>query len=284
MFTELAESARELRNPLAVGYGILFLAWLLFYDSVSEFASNSAIAERMLDLVDDLGSVSGFALLTFLASVIGSPVWNMIVEPLVKRVQAKSFNPDWGDFVEDAKERVKAYEEYAIYPRSESSFVSYTVTSAHYASTLAAEVDRRSKRVDDVTFRMTTTLVGIVCVALPLTLLEGCKWWFSWVIAIPLFGDVTFMREATRQEILDYQITDKEARRDRLEDLLTDASRNPNEKPPDQMELQDGWRSEANRLKKEIADLDEQRGSRPLTKVSRRLRATDRGKESTPAG
>ena len=40
----------------------------------------------------------------------------------------------------------------------------------------------------------------------------------------------------------------------------------------------------ANRLKKEIADLDEQRGSRPLTKVSRRLRATDRGKESTPAG
>lgn len=109
MLSGLLESARELRNPLTVGYSALLSFWLVGGEAINEAALEDPLGRRILAALDSTGDAVEFALYTFAAAMIGSLLWNSGVSRFIRFLSAQAGHPDWDAMVEEAREAVRRY-------------------------------------------------------------------------------------------------------------------------------------------------------------------------------
>lgn len=226
MLTGLLATARELRNPLTVGYSALLVFWLLAGDRLSDAARKDALGRRLIAGLDSLGSATNVALITFAAAMIGSVLWNVGVSRLVRILSARAHHPDWDALIEEAKATVKRFETYQVTTykapsgNKPSAFDQrHSVPSPRYAAYLHERVDERERKAAEMSFRVTLA-VALVPVAAALGVEGGGCWWWS-LSAIPIVWlDVALMKYTTLGDVRRFQLEDLEPRLEQAEKQL----------------------------------------------------------------
>lgn len=213
MFADLIDSARELRNPLTVGYSVLFTLWIWFGDAVKRDTSHSELAVRLRDGLASLGNGTKLALVTFVAAMIGSVLWTGVVQRLVAVLMRRFDHPDWDAYIEAARTQVQRYEEYRVVAAPGSHAVmqqGHTVPSPHWGEYLHQRAEERARKAAEAIFRVTLA-VALVPVTFSLALRGGGMWWLTLgVIGVPWL-DVALMKHSTQRLIRGYEIEDLEA-------------------------------------------------------------------------
>lgn len=234
MLRDLLASARELRNPLTVGYSALLAAWLAVGEAVSRAARSDVLGERLLTAVDSMGEAAKLALATFAAAVVGSLLWNAFVSRLVRSISLRAGHPDWGALIREARLAVQRYEEYDVttYKAGNGttpwqSDAKHRVPSAHRGAYLHARVDERERRAAEMSFRVTLA-VSLFPVAVCLGAVGGGWWWSSVAVLPVLWFDVAVMKHTTLGTVNRYKLEDVRLRLvDKQQTLEAWQSRSP---------------------------------------------------------
>lgn len=229
MFSDLLASARELRNPLMIGYAALFAFWLLAGDKVNEAALADPLGRRLVSALDSAGGASELALSTFAAAMIGSLLWNSGVSRLVRFLSARAGHPDWDAMIEEARGTVRRYEEYDVttYKGSSGGKPSPTdqrhrVPSPRQAAYLHERVEERERKASEMSFRVTLA-IAFVPVAIALGIEGGGLWWW-WLGAIPVvWFDVALMKHTTLRTVRRFELEDVQSKLEYAEGLLKSA-------------------------------------------------------------
>jgi len=227
----LLTSARELRNPLTVGYSLLISFWLVAGEAVDAAARRDPLGRRLLAGLDSIGDGARLALVTFAAAIVGSVLWNFGIARLVRFLSAISRHPDWPKFIDEARNAVRNYEQYKVVTEkghrgnSPSPFdASHTVPSPRWATYLHERVDERERKAAEMSFRVTLA-VALVPVAIALGVEGQGLWWLS-IFAIPfVWLDVAMMKYTTLRTVRRYEIEDLQPELELLKARLADAER-----------------------------------------------------------
>jgi hypothetical protein len=248
MLTGLLASARELRNPLTVGYSAMLVFWLVAGEEAIDAARNDALGRRIVTGLDSIGAGANLALCTFAAAIIGSLMWNGGVSRFVRFLSFRARHPDWDGMIEEAKQAVQRYEGYNVVTykgqsggRPSAFDASHSVPSPHHAIYLHARVDERERKAAEMSFRVTLA-VALVPVALALGVEGGGRWWWS-LCAIPVVWlDVAFMKHTTLRVVRRFRLEDLQSDLEQAEKRLewattADAERDRSEDPDPQAEI-----------------------------------------------
>jgi hypothetical protein len=222
VFAELIESARELRNPLVLGYAALFSLWIWLGESVADTARRSDLGVRLLDGLHSLGSASELALVSFVAAMIGSVLWSGGVSRLVAWLMRRLDHPDWDQLVSVARARVQRYEEYEVVTqRGNPSFgTRHKVPSPHWGEYLNQQAEDRARKASEVTFRVTLAM-AILPVALSLAIEGDGTWWLTFLLVAFPWLDVALMKHSMLRVVRGYRIQDLTAKLDQLHNSLS---------------------------------------------------------------
>lgn len=259
MLTGLLASARELRNPLTVGYSALFAFWLVAGEETTAAARNDALGRRIIAGLDSMGATANFALCTFAAAMVGSVLWNGGGSRLVRLLSSRARHPDWDNMIEDARKEVKRHEEYEVTTYKSPSGgkpspfdKSHSVPSPHHATYLHQRAEERERKAAEMSFRVTLAL-ALVPVAIALGVEGGGHWWWS-LCSIPVIWlDVALMKHTTLRLVRRYQLEDLESQLERAKERLESAaSSGPKRRGSDETQSQ----AEA-RYQKQLATLQE---------------------------
>lgn len=267
MLTGLLASARELRNPLTVGYSVLFTVWLLWGEEWQESAQDDALGRRLLDALGATGGASELALVTFVAAIVGSILWYGVIARLTRAVSVLFRHPDWPALIEQAREEVRRYEEYEVttykgttFDKPSSSDARHRVPSPHRATYLQERVEERERKAGEMSFRVTLAL-ALIPVAWALGVEGGGRWWLAWLAVPVVWVDVSLMKYTTWRSVRRYQSEDLQEQLERWESRLEglkgrDYSSQPNQEVRDQMEGQ--RRQDIEELESQIRAIEEQ--------------------------
>lgn len=252
VITGLVESARELRNPLTVGYSTLLTMWILVGDDLRNAAERSQLGRRLIDALASLGGAFELALATFVAAIVGSILWNGGLARSVPFLMRRPGHPDWGAFIDEARMAVRRYEQYDVvtfkghrFGKPSSSDAKHTVPSTHWSKYLHQRVEERERKEAEITFRVTLALV-VIPVALALGIEGRGHWWWA-VLATPfVWADVALMKYTTLRESRRYEIQDLESKLDDLRPHFEALKTPPDysQVTPDQKEAQERQRME----------------------------------------
>lgn len=229
MFTELIESARELRSPLVVGYSLLFTVWLTVGERIDRAVAGSPLASRLRDGFHELGSAGKVALVTFAAAMLGGLVWNVVVERVIERLKLVFHHPDWDAWIMQALEQVRRYEEYTVVSHQSANWNSrdtHRVPSPHYGAFLQAQVDDRMRRSSEVTFRMALAVSSLPA-ALALAAEGGGYWWFALLVPALVWLDVFLIKHTAASLIRGYEVADLTEQLNQCRRALANAKKNP---------------------------------------------------------
>ncbi|MCA0143427.1 hypothetical protein [Blastococcus sp. LR1] len=265
MLTGLLASARELRNPLTVGYSAVFSCWIVAGEELAASARSDQLGARLLVALDSIGPVAQVALVTFLAAIVGSVLWNAGVARLVRFLAAVSRHPDWPKYIDEAKEAVRAYEQYRVttYKGSSggkpSSFdKEHTVPSPRWGEYLHSRVDERERKAAEMSFRVTLA-VALVPIAVTLGVEGGGSWWWA-IVAVPfVWLDVASMKYTTLRTVRRYELEDLAPKLERARNRLAemDGSVSPGgASPQSRAELDNDRREQAERLRANVNELE----------------------------
>lgn len=245
MLTGLLASARELRNPLTVGYSAMLVFWLVAGEKATDAARNDALGRRIIAGLDSVGPTASLALWTFAAAMIGSLLWNGGLSRFVRFLSVRARHPDWDALIEDAKQAVQRYEAYDVVTykgqsgsRPSAFDTKHTVSSPRHAAYLHARVDERERKAAEMSFRVTLA-VALVPIAIALGVEGGGRWWWS-MCAIPVaWLDVAFMKHMTLRTVRRFQLEDLQSELDEAEQRLkwattADAEREHSDEPDTQ--------------------------------------------------
>jgi hypothetical protein len=225
----LLASARELRNPLTVGYSALLSSWLLFGEELAAAARRDALGRRLLTALDSLGDAAEIGLYTFVAAVIGSVLWHGGVARLVRYLGVRGGHPNWPGLIDEARSAARRYEEYNVIShkgqpsgRPPAFDERHSVPSPQWGAHLQERVQERERKAAEMSFRVTLA-VALVPVALALGIEGGGLWWLS-VIAIPVVWlDVALMKHTTLRVVHRYELEDLQEKLRYSESSLTQA-------------------------------------------------------------
>lgn len=229
MLSDLLASARELRNPLTVGYSALLTFWLIAGEAVGQAARANSLGRRLVTALDSMGEATKLALLTFVAALIGSLLWSVAVSRLVRFLSMRSGHPDWTAMIEEAREAVRRYEEYDVTTHKgwssgkPSQFDQrHRVPSPRHSAFLQERVDERQRKAAEMSFRVTLA-VSLVPPALSLGIKGGGMWWWSLAVIPILWFDVALMKHTTLGTVHRYELEDTRARLAQAERNLADS-------------------------------------------------------------
>lgn len=216
MVTDVLASARQLRNPLTVGYAALITIWLLFGEPLSEAAKSDELGRRLLNGFASFGGAAELALITFVASIIGSVLWHAGMSRLVQHLSRIDRHPSWPALIDEARSAVKDYEQYSVTTykgqsgqRPSAFDEKHTVPSPHWGDYLHERVYDRERKAAEMSFRVTLA-VSLVPMAIALGI-EGGEWWWCALICIPVVWlDVLFLKHKTLRVIRLYELEDAE--------------------------------------------------------------------------
>lgn len=229
MFHGLLASARELRNPLLVGYSAMLAFWLLAGEAVNEAALADPLGRRLVGALDSSGDATKFALYTFAAAMIGSLLWNGGVSRLVRFLSVRAGHPDWDALINEAREAIRRYEEYQVTTHKGSSGgqpssfdAKHQVPSPRQAAYLHERVEERERKAAEMSFRVTLA-VALAPVAIGLGVEGGGLWWW-WLSAIPVvWFDVALLKYTTLRTVRRYELEDVQSQLKHAERWLTSA-------------------------------------------------------------
>lgn len=250
VLTGLLASARELRNPLTIGYSALLTPWLVAGEELNAAAQDNPLGRRLLGALDAIGEATTLALITFVAAIIGSILWHSGVARLVRFSAVRSGHPDWPALIDEAKDSVRRYEQYEMVTHKGQSFGSpsafderHTVPSARWGGYLHERVEERERKAAEMSWRVTLAL-ALVPAALALGIEGGGLWWWS-LMGIPtVWLDVALMKYTTLRTVRRYQLEDLQARLEQAKESLAAAERAPDygTLAEEQREQQEGQR------------------------------------------
>jgi hypothetical protein len=229
VLTGLLASVRELRNPLTVGYAALFSLWLLVGDDLEAAARRDALGRRLLIALDSLGDAAELALYTFIAAMVGSLLWHVVVARLVRFIGVWGGHPNWPQLIDQAREAMRRYEEYRVVSNKGQSFgrpssfdEAHTVPSLRWGAHLQERVEERERKAAEMSFRVTLAVV-LIPVAFSLGIEGGGFWWLS-LLAIPvLWLDVALMKYTTLRVVRRYELENLQERLRQAESELAEA-------------------------------------------------------------
>lgn len=222
VFTDLIDSAREIRSPLAIGYSLLFSSWLSLDHTFEQAFGATPLGQRLDNAFEGLGDATSFAIVTFVAAMLGSLVWNLGVERLIAYLQHQLHHPDWGEWIASAQRAVRDYEEYRVTTLKSApnnTGAEHKVISPHWGQHLQAEADARARKASEVEFRMTLA-IALLPVAITLGVEGGRWWWGGLLLPVLVWIDVSTIKYSTRALLSQYKRTDLLARRDYIERAL----------------------------------------------------------------
>ncbi len=262
MLTGLLASARELRNPLTVGFSALFSAWLFFGEQMEVAARSDALGRRLLNALDSLGDTAELALYTFVAAMIGSVLWHGGVARLVRYLGVRGRHPNWQGLIDEARSVVRRYEEYSVVShkgqaggRAPAFDERHTVPSPRWGAHLQERVEERERKAAEMSFRVTLA-VALVPVALALGVEGGGLWWLS-VIAIPVVWlDVALMKYTTLRVVHRYELEDLQERLRYAESYLADAEANVNAADPPEQQRGEAVERQRTRVAERRAEVE----------------------------
>lgn len=227
MLSGLLASARELRNPLTVGFSALLAFWLVAGEAVNEAALADPLGRRLVLALESMGDPVELALYTFAAAMVGSLLWNGAVQRMVRSLSVLAGHPDWDGMIEEAREAVRRYEEYEVTTTaravaggiSPATDKQHQVPSPRHAAYLHERVEERERKAAEMSFRVTLA-VALVPVAIGLGLEGGGLWWW-WLAAIPvIWFDVALLKYTTLRTVRRYRMEDLQSRISRAEHKL----------------------------------------------------------------
>lgn len=230
MLTGLLASARELRNPLTVGYAVLFSFWLLVGDTLEAAARRDVLGRRLLTALDSLGDAAELALYTFVAAMVGSVLWHGGVARLVRFVGVRGGHPDWPRLIDEARQAMRRYEEYRVLTYKGQSFngrpssfdEKHTVPSLRWGAHLQERVEERERKAAEMSFRVTLA-IALVPVALAVGIEGSGLWWLS-LVAIPVVWlDVALIKYTTLRVVRRYELENLQERLRYAESGLAEA-------------------------------------------------------------
>ena len=275
MLSGLLASARELRNPLTVGYSVLVSLWLVVGEALNAAARQDPLGRRLLGALDAAGDGTQLALLTFTAAIVGSVFWNLAVARLVQFIATTSRHPDWSSFIEEAKDAVRSYEQYRVvtekgrHGNAPSPFdAEHTVASPRWASYLHERVEERERKAAEMSFRVTLALT-LIPIAIALGIEGGGLWWWS-ILAVPfIWLDVLLMKYTTLRTVRRYELEDLQPKLESAKTALASeerSNREQNQIAGQSMEVS----KYVKQLRAEIDEL-EARQQRLIAEESRRM-------------
>jgi hypothetical protein len=229
MFIELLDSARELRSPLAVGYGALAILWISFGNWISGALGRDPLAVRIQGGFHSLGAATTFAIVTFVAAMLGSAIWTFCLRRFVRNLTRKLDHPDWARWIDEAKREVHEYEQYKVEPQlkqgrsgleANSSARAYYVPSRHHGDHLEAEVADRTRKQSEVEFRIVLAIVSLF-ISLSLILAGGLWWWWSLIPPVLIWIEVMMLKQTTEDLIDSYAQKELELNIVRFRNLLS---------------------------------------------------------------
>ncbi len=262
-------SARELRNPLTIGYSVTLTFWLLAGEAVHEATRADPLGRRILAALDSLPDAAKLALLTFIATMLGSILWNSVVSRLVKSLSSRAGHPDWEGLIDEARAAVRHYEEHEVITYkgqsggTRSPFdAKHRVPSSHHGAYLHERVQERERKASEVSFRVTLA-IALVPVALGLGVRGAGLWWLSLLVVPLVWFDVALLKHTTLGEVRRFQLEDVRSRREQAEASLRMATKggvdSGEEAPSGERARRDHWVSETqamvDKLKQEERDL-----------------------------
>jgi len=222
----LLASARELRNPLTLGYAALFAFWLLAGEAINDAALADPLGRRLVTAVESIGSPAQLALVTFVAAMVGSLLWSSGASRLVRFLSVRAGHPDWDAMIDEARQVLRQYEEHNVTTykgasggKPSSSDARHRVPSPRHAAYLYERVEERQRTQAEMSFRVTLA-VALVPVAIGLGVEGGGLWWW-WLATIPVvWFDVALLKYTTLRKVRRYQIEDVQSRLQSAEEAL----------------------------------------------------------------
>jgi hypothetical protein len=265
LFSGLLASARELRNPLTVGYAALLAFWLVAGEAVNEAALEDPLGRRLISALDSMGDAAAIGLYTFAAAMIGSLLWSAGVSRFVRFLSVRAGHPDWDAMIEEARGAVRRYEEYQVttYKGASGSGklathdARHKVPSPRGAAYLHERVEERERKSAEMSFRVTLA-VALLPVALALGVEGGGSWWW-WLAAVPVvWFDVALLKYTTLRTVRRYDLENVEQKLEYAERSLETAReyalRQPGTGPVDK-DLEAARREQLTKLQEEVETL-----------------------------
>lgn len=214
MFSSLIDAGRHIRGPLATGYLALVTAWLWLADvRYFESLGETELGTHFADLASWLGPATQFALVTFVAYMVGSFVCNVAIDPLGSWLQSKLQKIDWDQFVEEGRIAAREYETYRVETHSGDG-VRAKMSSSHYvpsptwAAYLVSQADDRARLAGEFTFRMTLAL-ALAPFLVSVLILGGLHWWIAGIPLALIVLDAFCIGVSVRARVL--SLEEKEA-------------------------------------------------------------------------
>ncbi|GAA4107383.1 hypothetical protein GCM10022215_00200 [Nocardioides fonticola] len=242
MLTALLSSARELRNPLTVGYATLISLWVLCGPSVQRRVADDELGRRLLIAFDDLGDAGRIAIYTFVASMVGSLMWNSFFQRLTAWISQRAHHPDWDSLIAEARQILKDYEEYEVRTIPDDRKVLtrawgqgggiHTVPSPQHGAFLMSRVEERERKSAEMSFRVT-----LATSLLPVSAsfgFAGGGWWWAALLSVPLvWADVFTMKYSAEAVATRFKLEDLHERIKTVDEDLMDLERQLAGEPPD---------------------------------------------------
>lgn len=215
MFIELLDSAREIRSPLAAGYGALAALWIIFGEWVATSVASDPLGMRLTKGFNGLGAATTFALVTFLAAMLGSVIWHLFLKRAVRKLHKILKHPDWKRWIEVAEKAVDRHEAFDVgdfarmivnSPQSlDIAAGDYLLPSRHHGERLQAEVEDRKRRQSEIEFRTVLAFVGSV-VSISLIIEGGVPWLPTLIVPVFVFAEVWMLKNTTKDIVIAYEL------------------------------------------------------------------------------
>lgn len=258
MLTGLLASARELRNPLTVGYAAATTLWLLAGDGIAEAARQDELGRRIIGLLDSMGDAGEFAAYTFVAAMLGSLLWNAAIARLVDWLAVAADHPDWQSLIEDASDEVRRYEEHTVLTykgqgQKPSAFdAKHTVPSPQHGAYLRARVEERERKAAEMSFRMTLA-ISLVPVVLALGIEGGGRWWWATAVVPVVWADVALLKYTTLNTVRRFELEDLQSQLDSAKEQLKETNQNASSARGDDLARLERY---AEKMEQQIAELE----------------------------